>query len=82
MNVRCKFLVTGINHLHIYTPPDQPSKPCAEVRMTPVWEHDGPNLQWSEATPTGEIKMMITNPSAIGAFELGKCYFVDFSPSD
>jgi hypothetical protein len=77
MSVRAKFKCLGINHL-----PTQSSAVRAEIRLIPVWEQDGVNRKWSEATPAGEIKMLITNPAAIEAFELDKSYFVDFTPAD
>ena len=82
MNVRCKFYVTRITHHNIYAPPGQPAKFAAEIALAPIWEQDGVNRKWSEATPTGEIKMTITNEDSIAAFELGKYYFVDFSPAE
>ncbi len=39
-------------------------------------------INWSKATPQGEIKMMITNPAAIDQLDLGKSYFLDFTPAD
>lgn len=78
MNVRCKFRVLSVQH-H-YTP--DPTKPVAEIKLAPVWEQDGPNRQWSEATPQGSISLMITKPGAVAAFDIGKQYFVDFSPAE
>lgn len=78
MKVRAKFVCMGINHMHTFSD-TQP----AEVTLRPVWTgDDGVNKQWSEATPQGELKMLITNPAAIEAFELGKSYFVDLTPAD
>ncbi|WP_164830340.1 hypothetical protein [Sinorhizobium medicae] len=38
------------------------------------------NESWSKHTPSGKIEMNITNPDAIDAFDVGKAYFVDFTP--
>ena len=43
---------------------------------------EDPNLSWSEATPCGRIEMTISNPLAKGKFEAGKCYLVNFDPSE
>jgi hypothetical protein len=40
------------------------------------------NEEWSQWTPAGKVEMSITNPNAINQFEVGKDYFVDFSPAD
>ena len=76
MTVRCKFMVNSIRHYHT----TQPDLVCAEVLMAPVFGEA--NEAWSKATPQGEIKMLITNPKAIGALDLGRQYFVDISPAD
>jgi hypothetical protein len=34
---------------------------------------------FSQATPSGHVKMMIDNPEAKGFFVPGKDYFLDFS---
>jgi len=36
------------------------------------------NEPWSTATPHGELQITITNPDA-QKFEVGKCYYLDFS---
>lgn len=37
------------------------------------------NNQFSEATPYGELEMMIDNDKAQGFFEQGKEYYLDFT---
>lgn len=78
MNVRAKMKVMAITPFHS----NDPNGSCAEVRLMPVYG-DGPeNKTWSKATPNGECRMTITNPAAIAAFDLGKEYFLDFTPAD
>jgi len=36
--------------------------------------------RFQKATPTGSIEMQIDNPIALDQFEMGKDYYVDFSP--
>jgi hypothetical protein len=36
------------------------------------------NKDWSRYTPSGEVKMTITNPAAIEQFELGAVYSLTF----
>jgi hypothetical protein len=52
-----------------------------QVTLQPVYD-DGANSQWSKYTPSGQLQLTITNPEAYKQFELGKAYFVDFSPAD
>lgn len=48
------------------------------VKLAPV---TGPgNDEWSKWTPSGSIEMHINNPAAVEKFEVGKDYFVDFTP--
>lgn len=50
------------------------------VRLQPVYGDCPENKEWSRWTPSGEVTMQITNPAAVGRFELGKAYWVDFTP--
>ena len=73
--VRAKFWVKSINHQHVQSPDDV----FAEIKLAPVY--DEANKNWSKWTPQGEITMAITNPEAVAQFELGKFYYVDFTPA-
>ena len=78
--VRAKFFVKSINHLY----PNSAKEVCAEIKLAPVYGSFGDgkdNESWSKYTPSGEISMMITNPGAIEKFDLGKSYYVDFTPA-
>lgn len=68
--------MTSIQHHHIA----RPNGVCAEVKLAPVYGDE--NKPWSEATPQGQLSMTITNPAAIEVFELGKAFFLDFTPAD
>ena len=75
--VRAKFRVMAIE-------PAQnadPNNVFTTIRMIPVWEQDGVNRTWSRATPSGELKISITNPDAIDKFDLGREYYLDFTPA-
>lgn len=81
MNVRAKFFVSEIK---FFATPG--SDQTAQVTLVPVFGtygdgKDEENKEWSKYTPQGEIKMTITNPAAIDAFEVGQPYFVDFTPA-
>lgn len=79
MTVRAKFRVLDIKH-HYVDPRSDHS--MTEIRLLPVFADDGPNKTWAKATPAGELKMTITNPPAADFFELGRSYFLDFTPAD
>lgn len=40
------------------------------------------NLIFGKATPAGSIAMLIKNADAAAEFELGRAYYVDFTPAD
>ncbi len=79
MNVRAKMRCWLVQPLHS----GDPSEQCAQICLMPVYD-DGSaeNASWAKWTPAGEIRLTITNPAAIEKFELGKAYFVDFTPAD
>lgn len=54
-----------------------------KIEMCPVYsnEPEHPNKAFWEATPNGKIEMQINNLSAAEQFEVGKEYYVDFSPA-
>lgn len=37
---------------------------------------------FATATPSGKIEMFVSNPKAVAALELGKQFYVDFTPAD
>lgn len=55
------------------------------VTFSTVYEpdeaRDAENARFTKATPWGEIRMGIDNPDALAQFEVGKEYYVDFSPA-
>jgi hypothetical protein len=52
------------------------------VRLYAVWD-DGieENKRYAQATPSGMIELMITNPPAAEFFTAGKSVYVDFTPA-
>lgn len=74
VKTRAKFQVTSITKYAQFS--------GAKIEMAPVYSDDPehPNRAFWQATPNGKIEMQINNPSAIENFEVGKEYYVDFSP--
>ena len=55
-----------------------------EVRMAPVYGNDDPeheNTQFFKYTPAGSIALFVVRPETAGRFEVGKEYYVDFTPA-
>lgn len=42
-------------------------------------EKDAENARFTKATPWGEIRLGIDNPTALEQFQAGKSYYVDFN---
>ena len=55
-----------------------------EVTLQAVYGtgQDDVNTGWSKHTPSGEVKLHITNPEAFKQFEIGKAYYVDLTPAE
>ena len=41
-----------------------------------------PNFTFSQASPSGELKILITNPAAFEQFAVGQTFDIDFTPID
>jgi hypothetical protein len=54
------------------------------VTLSPVYSTDPnhENKSFWDATPSGEIQMWINNPKGFATFEVGKEYYVDFTPAE
>jgi hypothetical protein len=53
-----------------------------QVKLEVVYTGSKENEQFFKWTPSGQIQMGIVNEAALGQFEVGKQYYVDFSPAD
>lgn len=84
MTVRAKCRVTGRHEFHGVT--KDGGIVSVQVTLQPVYaDGDGDseaNKEWSKYTPSGELRLTITNPEAYEQFKLGKPYYVDFSPAE
>lgn len=84
-SVRAKVRVIEMKtDLHNAPQADPPRMQQVTVVAQPVFggKEDEANREWSKWTPSGEIRLTITNPAAYEMFKLGKPYFVDFTPAD
>lgn len=80
MTVEAVFFVKEIRHIAGNGPDNM-----AEVTLGAAFgtylkglAGDDANKDWSKYTPSGEHKMLITNPGAIDQFEIGGVYKLTF----
>jgi hypothetical protein len=81
MKVRAKFTVQRIERALGYVS----GKGSAEIQsivLTPVTSGSDEDKRFWAATPSGQITLGCANADAAVAFELGKSYYVDFSPAE
>lgn len=89
MSVRAKFRCDSITHLitHIY---DDDLKqavptPARSIKMSPVYGNGDPNHENSKfwkASPGGSLSLDVVNADAVDQFEVGKEYYLDFTPAN
>lgn len=55
-----------------------------EVKLVAVYSSDptSPNYSYSKASPSGELKLMITNPEAYSQFKPGETYDITFNKTN
>jgi hypothetical protein len=85
MAFRAKCRITGVHSfsdLHPGPNGEQPKVTSMQVTLQPVFGggDDDANKQWSKWTPSGELRLTITNPEIFPELVNGKAFFVDFSP--
>lgn len=86
MSFRAKCRITGVhamNSLH-KDPEGKTPVTTMEVTLQPVFGDgdDDANKQWSKWTPSGELRLSITNPAIFPELVNGRTFFVDFTPTD
>ena len=75
--VRAKMRCTRTSSDFYGTPP----KEQKTVHLQPIYDPAGINKAWCDATPSGQLELMITNPDAYKQFVGGALYYVDISPA-
>lgn len=72
MTVRCKFKVTNVSA----APNGE-----AQIALQPVYSGSTENEQFFRYTPGGWISIGTVNAEAAKQFEVGKEFYVDFTPA-
>ncbi len=52
------------------------------VNLQPVHDGSEENRLFFEATPTGEIELGVVGPVVAALFEIGREFYVDFTPAN
>lgn len=86
--VRAKFRCDSITHLITYIY-DQDAKqshptPARTIIMSPVYGNGDPNhenTKFWQASPGGKLELNVVNAAAVERFEVGKEYYLDFTPA-
>ena len=82
--IRAKFSVFSVvpGKYWLYKDGKNVEMPAEHVRLTAVCGGpNNPNESWNLSTPSGSLEMTICNPLAMGKLEVGKSYFLDFTPA-
>jgi hypothetical protein len=89
MKVRAKFRCSTITLMQTYLYDKDAGQsvpaPARSIVLEPVYGQGDPaheNTKFWQATPSGRIEMSIVNATAAECFEVGKEYFVDFTPAE
>lgn len=79
--LQAKFQCTGVQEF--YTPGTASTKSAESVTLTAVYSSDpnDPNHSWSQATPSGQLTMYISNPAAWGFYKGGQEYMLTLVPA-
>lgn len=82
MAVRAKMRVTGRREWSDMG--DKPKVEGVEVTLQAVYagKDEKANADWSKWTPSGELKLCITNPDAFNQLHTGKSFYVDLTPAE
>lgn len=78
MTVRAKFKVHSITQQEHW---DKSKGPLHTVKLQPVTSNSPENAEFYAATPSGQIELSTLNEAAGKQFELGKEYYIDFTPA-
>jgi len=75
MSVRAKMALTSITS-HAWSPNAKTLRFSAQYDPSILEDQ-----RFQKATPSASFEMQVDNPAAIAQFELGKSYYMDFTPA-
>jgi hypothetical protein len=74
--VRAKFKVSSIENSTAV-----PNDGLRNINLLPVYDGSPENKEFFRWTPGGQIQLGTVNPEAAKQFEVGKEFYVDFTPA-
>jgi hypothetical protein len=77
MMVKAKFVCSGKNEVGTC-----PNSKSTMISLTPVSSGSEENKKFWKYTPSGKIELSTINQDAADQFEVGKEYYVDFTPAN
>lgn len=89
MRTRCKFHVVGVENTEYFAAFDEtdpkrpgiPGKYCQNVRLVAQYDSNkSEDVSFAAATPSGELKIFVSNPAVVGTFIPGTDYYLDLIP--
>lgn len=54
----------------------------AQITLRPVYSGSEENKEFFKYTPAGQVQLSVVNEKAADQFEIGKEYYVDFTPAN
>jgi hypothetical protein len=83
MTVRAKFAVNSIERFNtsVYADGKSTIKECQNIKLSAVCGNSDENKQFFASTPSGQLQLGTVNVEAAAKFELGKEYYIDFTPA-
>jgi hypothetical protein len=80
MTVRAKFKVAGINQVEGWGTGEH--KVLHTITLRPVVGGSTENDKFYAATPSGEVQLGVVGAVVAGQFEIGKTFYLDFTPAE
>ena len=75
--LRAKFVVNSVKH----SINNEGEVSQEEIEAHAVYANGGENGVWSKYTPSGQLKMNISNPGAFDRLRVGTEFYLDFTPA-
>lgn len=86
--MRAKFKVYAVNPPVVEVPPGATIAPYQEIKACPVARSDSypadgsdENNTYAKWSPSGDLKLSITNPALSNRIKEGDTFYVDFTPA-